>query len=251
MIVSVLALLACSAPALPVLTRADSEPTARPTRTVRPSATATETDTVTPANTATATSVPATATSVPPTTAPAVATNTPGPKPPTNTPRPPTNTPPPAPPTNTPVPPAKATPAQEFSGSFNDAPDAHSCKVTNPFIAVRVVDRTGKPLPGYYIHVGRDGNWSYFNPFPTTSTLKDADKSYAYNADFLVAYSIKYYVTLFRQPHQPTDPFNISESISNEVTAYFPPRDDDNCAPGGSGSTVGIRVAPITFVYNR
>ena len=237
----VLALLACSAPALPVLTQAEPSATTRPTRTPRPTFSVTPTDTVIPTSSATAT---LTVTSVPPTSTTAPPTNTAAPKAPTNTPRPPTNTPPP-PPTQAPQP--TAIPATEFTGSLSSSAEARTCKVTTPFIAIRVVDRAGTPLPGYYAHIGMDGNFSKWT-FATTSTLKDANTAYAHNADWLVAYSSKYYVTVFRQPQ---DPFSVSNAISNEVTVYFPPRDDDNCLPGGTGIANGLRVAPISFVLNR
>jgi hypothetical protein len=240
-ILGVLALLACSSPALPLLSKAQPTATTRPTRTPRPTVTATATDTPVPTSTTASTEAP---TAVPPTAAPDLPTNTPGPKPPTNTPRPPTNTPKPAPPTNTPQPPP---PAFDFTGTFADAPFEHTCKEPNPFIAVRLVDRGGNPLPGYYIHVGKDGNQGWWT-LPTASSFKQSDTPYAHNADFLVAYSIKYYVTVFRQPQET---FDIGAAISNEVSVYFPPRDDDNCGTGGSGTTTGIRVAFVTFTYNR
>jgi hypothetical protein len=166
--------------------------------------------------------------------------------PPTNTPRPrPTNTPapppPPPPPTNTPIPP------YDFSGSVGDLRDSYSCRLSNAFIAIKVVNREGKPMKGLVGHVGRDGNWSKWT-FPTTDVLKDQDKAYAYNADFTVAFGVKYYVSLFAQEDEPV---NIGKALSGpkEVEIYFPPKDEDNCESTGRAN--GIRVAPITFVYNR
>lgn len=103
----VLASLACAAPQVPFLARAEPTNTPRATRTQRPTFTPTPTDTPTPVwtPTPTRTNTPvATATFTP---VPATATFTPAPPTATFTRRPPTNTPPPTdtpPPTNTPAP---------------------------------------------------------------------------------------------------------------------------------------------------
>lgn len=107
------------------------------------------------------------------------------------------------------------------------------------------MDREGKPLPGYYIHIGQDG--SHFSAWtvPTVATTKDP---YGYNADFHVGPS-KFYVNVFREK---VDPYDISRSISNEVTVYIEPRDDDTCAlSDGKGAGKTVRIPAVQFVYNR
>lgn len=246
-LLAALATLACGLPSLPLPSLARVEPTAtiRPTRTVGPTFTPTPTETPPPTTTSTPTKtntpIPtATLTAVPP-------TDTPVPPTPTNTRRP-------VPPTATftaAPPPPPATPSNEFSGFVGDLSDAYSCSVSTPFIAIRIVDRSGKPLKGYIAHIGRDGDWSKWT-LPSSDIIKDGNRSYGYNADYLVSYGIKYYISLFREQ---VDPFNSAAALSRtadgkpEVEIYIPPRDDDSCQ--GSNRSTSIRVAPVTFVYNR
>ena len=112
---------------------------------------------------------------------------------------------------------------------------------------MRVIDRNGKPLKGYVAHIGKDGDWSKWAA-PSTDVLKDADKAYAYNADFGVAFGVKYYVSLFAQEMEN---FNVGQALSGpkEVEVYFPLKDEDDCET--SGRTKGIRVAPVIFTFNR
>lgn len=108
-----------------------------------------------------------------------------------------------------------------------------------------MVDRAGKPLPGYVVHVGQDG--THFSAWtnPTTGVTKDP---YGYNADFSVGPS-KFYVAVFRDK---VDPYDIGQAISNEVTVYVEPNDDDACSQSeGKNNGNKVRIAPVQFVYNR
>ena len=160
---------------------------------------------------------------------------------PTNTPRPviPTATFTPAPP------PPTATPAQEFTGAEMPLlPESYRCSGFQG-IVVRVVDRAGKPLPGYLVHIGQDG--THFSAWtnPTTGVTKDP---YGYNADFSVGPS-KFYVAVFRSK---VDPYDVGQAISNEVTVYVEPDDTDACSQTeGKNNGNKVRIAPVQFIYNR
>lgn len=234
---------ACELPSLAAL-RPEPTVTPRPTRTARPTFTATATDT--PPPTATATRTP-TSTPLPPTvTDTPLPTNTPLPTdtqgPPTATRRPPpTNTPAPPPP-----PPPTATPADEFTAQLAP-PTAVSYSCDQSYIAARVVDRAGKPMPNYYVHFGQDG--SHFSFFiPTTSESKPP---FGYNASITLNSSgnLKIYVTLFRQK---LDGYDASQKISNEVIVQIDAKDEQACAnsENKNGGTA-VRVALVTFTYNR
>lgn len=123
-------------------------------------------------------------------------------------------------------------------------PDSYRCSGFQG-IVVRVVDRAGKPLPGYLVHIGQDGSHFSSWTLPTTDAAKDP---YGYNADFSVGPS-KFYVAVFRSK---VDPYDIGQSISNEVTVYVEPNDDDACSQSeGKNNGNKVRMAAVQFIYNR
>ena len=162
------ALLACSGGSL--LSR-NTEPTATPTKTPKPTFTVTLTPTSTPVPTDTpvATSTP---TPVTPTITPEIQTATFTPVPPTDTPAPPTNTPKPTPrPTAKPKPkPTKAPtakpqpttpPKPQFAWKGQVSNTFHNCGGSRIF--GHALERNGALAGGVWIHVwadGWDGTWA-------------------------------------------------------------------------------------------
>jgi len=123
-------------------------------------------------------------------------------------------------------------------------PDSYRCSGFQG-ILVRVVDRNGKPLPGYVVHVGQDGNHFSAWTNPTADTAKDP---YGYNADFAVGPS-KFYVDVFRSK---LDGYDRGQSISNLLEFYLEPNDDDVCSQtDGKNNGNKTRVMAVQFVYNR
>jgi hypothetical protein len=163
--------LACAAPALPIIARAQPTSTPRPTRTSRPTFTPTPTDSPTPTFTATATR---TNTPLP------TATFTP--VPPTNTPVPPTatNTRRPIPPTLTftpaPPPPPTNTPAPTFAFHVADVRGWPNCSSYGIFGAV--AGSGGGRVAGVTVQFYVPGGGKIGE---ATTTTRSDDRNYEYN----------------------------------------------------------------------
>ena len=112
---------------------------------------------------------------------------------------------------------------------------------------MRVVDRAGKPLPGYYVHFGQDGShFSFFIP-----TTNEAKAPFNYNASMNLnaAGALKIYVTIFREK---LDSYDAAQKISNEVIVQLDARDEEACAASeNKNGGNAVRVAAVTFTYNR
>ncbi len=240
----VLAALACSAPSLPVLTRAQPTATPRVTRTSRPTFTPTPTDTEIPATPPTAT---ATNTPLPTDTPEVPPTNTPAPKPPTNTPapRPPTNTPRPAPPTNTPqaAPPTNtAAPQFQFSASLGDTSFSNNCSLTA--INGQIVNRAGDPIGGFKFHVSADG-WKGVDSNSSTNGFSNSGAPTRYNADVILDSRFpkpgKWYVTLVDDN---------DNALSNMLTVYTDGQSDTKDCGVATKNGGGLQVVPVVFTRN-
>lgn len=115
-------------------------------------------------------------------------------------------------------------------------------------IVVRVIDRTGKPLAGYHVHYGQDGGYDKWDTTPTTESTKEP---FGYNSSFALYSNLgfKFYVTVFQNEIHPYD---IGQSLSNEVIVNIDPKDDAACAASGNKTDgTAVRVAPVVFTYNR
>jgi hypothetical protein len=205
----VLASLACSAPQVPFLARAEPTNTPRATRTSRPTFTPTPTDTPTPVFTSTPTR---TSTPVATATFTAAPTNTPQPPTATFTRRPATNTPPPTsppPPTNTPV------PAFAFNvGTVRGWPNC----LSNGVFGV-VSDANGNRLPGYEVRVYVPG--AAMVPGATdTSTNRSDDRNYQINL-YNVPQGSKFQVVVSGEGGELSPRVDISvDSVANDNCSF-------------------------------
>ena len=239
----VLVALACSAPSLPALTKAEATATPRVTRTSRPTFTPTATDTSTPVvpNTATPTNspIPTDTPLVPPTNTPKPVppTNTPGPRPPTNTPRPPTDTPPPPAPTNPPA------PQFQFTAGIGDTSASNNCATTA--IVGQIVNRSGSPIGGFKFHVSADG-FAGRDSNSSTNSFTDPNAPTRHNADYIIRSGYppqpgKWYVVLVDDSGSP---------LSNTLTVYTDADTPEKPCGTLTRKGGGIQVVPVVFTRN-
>ena len=241
----VLVALACGAPSLPALTKAEATATPRVTRTSRPTFTPTATDTSTPlvpsTSTATNSPVPTDTPLVPPTNTPKPLppTNTPGPRPPTNTPRPPTDTPPPPPPaqpTNT------TAPLLQFTAGIGDTSFSNNCALTA--INGQIVNRAGDPIGGFKFHVSADG-WKGADSNASTNGWSNSGAPTRYNADVILDSRFprpgKWYVTLVD---------DAGNALSNMLTVYTDGQSDTKDCGVATKNGGGLQVVPVVFRRN-